>query len=211
MIQAGDTNALLAALQAGSEPNLRGEMGDSPLTVAAGLGQMAAVEAILDAGAEIAHTNEFEFDALASALWNSHLDVAQYLVVRGASVSISGAAALGDLERLQREWQPMPGMEETIGAYLCACRCGQTAVVAWLIAQGIPVDLHPPGDEWGGIGCPGLHHAATHGHAETVRLLLAHGADVSLVDDVFGTTAMYWANMDGRTEVVEILRQAGSR
>jgi uncharacterized protein len=185
--------------------------GHCPLIIAVGRGESDAVMSLLDGGADIGHMNDYGYNALSSALWSSHLELARQLVARGALVSIDDAAALGDVDRLRREWQPMPGIEDTIGAFLCACRCGQTEVVEWMLEQGIPVDLHPSGVEWGGIGCPGLHHAATHGHVDTVRLLLAHGADPSLVDDVFGTTALFWADMDGRREVVDVLRAAGSR
>lgn len=211
IVKAGELPALRQALEAGADTEARDEWGDTALNIASANNDRDAALALLDAGASLTHVSDYGFTPLAFALWNSYIVLAHILVERGALPSINDAACLGDLERLQREWDPMPDITQTIGPYLSACRCGQTAVVEWLLAQGMPVDLHPPGEEWGGIGCPGLHHAATHGHVDTVRLLLAHGADLTLVDDVHGTTALFWANMDGQSEVVEILREAGAK
>jgi ankyrin repeat protein len=74
----------------------------------------------------------------------------------------------------------------------------------------VPVDQHPPGDEWGGIGSPGLHHAAVNGHARAVGVLLDAGADVALVDDVYGSQALAWAASGGHGVVVDLLLAAGA-
>lgn len=59
-----------------------------------------------------------------------------------------------------------------------------------------------------------IHEAATRGDAETVRQLLDEGTPVDQFDttDRYGrpTTALYKATMAGRTEVVELLLDAGA-
>ena len=84
-------------------------------------------------------------------------------------------------------------MAEAVGAYLMACRAGQVASIEWFLRHGMPVDLHPSDDEWGGVGCPGLHHAVIYGQLDAVRVLLDAGADPNLVDDVHRGNARDWA------------------
>lgn len=168
-------------------------------------GDDRAVLAALEAGADIEHTNEYGFNALRSALWCAHLDSARLLVERGAVVGVDEAAALGGIDVLDATWPEDPPVEDAIGAYLMACRTGQVAVIRWFLAHGMPVDLHPPGDEWGGIGCPGLHHAADNGHLDAVRVLLDAGADPTLIDDMHSGTAREWAEAGGHAEVVRLL------
>ena len=55
-----------------------------------------------------------------------------------------------------------------------------------------------------------LHVAASHGHVETVELLLAHGADVN-AQWVPGWTPMHMASMRSHHEVMTLLRRAGAR
>jgi ankyrin repeat protein len=55
-----------------------------------------------------------------------------------------------------------------------------------------------------------LHVAAEFGQAEAARLLLAHGADVSLLDLENDAIALSWAAFFGRPEVTRVLLEAGS-
>lgn len=186
-----------------------GDLGQQLLDAAA-VGDRHRVAAALDAGAAIDHANEYGFNALGSALWESHMPVARLLVERGATVAIDDAAALGDTAALEAEWPDAPPVSEAIGAYLMACRTGALASIRWFLRRGIDVDLHPPGAEWGGIGSPGLHHAAVNGHLDAVHMLLEAGADPTLVDDVHGSQALAWAASGGHTNVVRMLHAAGA-
>jgi len=55
-----------------------------------------------------------------------------------------------------------------------------------------------------------LHVAAEFGQAEAARVLLAHGADVALLDAENDAIALGWAAFFGRPGVVVALLQAGS-
>lgn len=187
-----------------------GQNDGAALLAAAEAGNHEALRRLVDAGADIDHTNDVGVNPLGAALWNGHLDAAGLLVELGAAVGIDDAAALGDVDALRSHWPELPPADEHIGAYLMACRAGAAATVRWFLDNGAEVDLHPAGDEWGGIGCPGLHHAAVNGHTETVRVLLDAGADPALVDDVHGSQALAWAASAGRADVADILVGAGA-
>ena len=55
-----------------------------------------------------------------------------------------------------------------------------------------------------------LHVAAEHGQAAAARLLLEHGADVTLLDIENDANALCWAAFFGRPEVTQVLLEAGS-
>ena len=55
-----------------------------------------------------------------------------------------------------------------------------------------------------------LHVAAEFGQAEAVRLLLAYGADPSLVDSENDASALGWAAFFGRPQVVDVLLKSGA-
>ena len=55
-----------------------------------------------------------------------------------------------------------------------------------------------------------LHVAAEFGQVEAAKLLLEHGADVSLLDAENEAVALSWAAFFGRPEVVGVLLAAGS-
>ena len=58
-------------------------------------------------------------------------------------------------------------------------------------------------------GFTALHLAAGHGNVEMVKLILAHGASIES-RTASETTPFYRAIRGGRTEVVDILHDAGS-
>ena len=57
---------------------------------------------------------------------------------------------------------------------------------------------------------PSLIRAAKEGDTETVKTLLAAGADVH-AKDRDGWTALMFAAVKGHTDIVRVLRQAGAR
>ncbi len=56
-----------------------------------------------------------------------------------------------------------------------------------------------------------LHVAAEFGQADAARVLLRHGAEVSLLDAENGAIALCWAAFFGRPDVVAVLLEAGSQ
>ena len=82
-------------------------------------------------------------------------------------------------------------------------RDGQTEQLAAAIERGVPVNLT------GGSGDSLLILAAYHGHPETVRMLLGHGADPDRVNDR-GQTALGAAVFRQSREAVELLLDGGA-
>jgi ankyrin repeat protein len=51
-----------------------------------------------------------------------------------------------------------------------------------------------------------LHLAAENDHAETIRLLLARGADLTLADALYGATAAGWTQHGGAANALALLQ-----
>lgn len=208
---AGDLAGVLRTLAEGAEVDAPNEWGETPLVAAAGVGARAVVEALLDASADVRRSNDFGFDALKSALWVGAMELATLLAARGAEIDLDAAAALGRIDAVRAAIPlPLADPADAISPWLWACRCGQVEVLGLLHDAGMPVDLHPPGEQWGGIGAPGLHHAAEHGHVAAIDALLTRGADLSLVDDVHGSSALGWAASAGQDAACARLLAAGA-
>ena len=207
--KSGDVASIHKMVSEGEDLHVRNECGDTLLSIAAGSGKYEVVQYFVDKGIDLHVVNDFGFSALSSALWCSHMEIAHYLASKGARINIECAAGLGNIDLLEKHLGETT-IEDMIGAYLYACRCGQQQTVQWFIDNKMPVDLHPPGSEWGGIGCPGLHHAVENGHLATVQLLLKNGADIHLVDDVYKSNALAWAAGAGRNKIAMLLLEAGA-
>jgi ankyrin repeat protein len=89
--------------------------------------------------------------------------------------------------------------------FLKAAGKGDHDTVAFLIVQGIDVNLH----EEGGYGRTALIKACRHGHLDIVRLLLAKGARVD-EPDASGDTALSYAACNGHMDIVKLLREHGA-
>lgn len=59
-------------------------------------------------------------------------------------------------------------------------------------------------------GATALHCAALENRRAVVDLLLAHGADLNVVDDEFGSTPLRWANEKGHVEMTAYLAARGA-
>jgi hypothetical protein len=129
-------------LELGADPNVRfiGRHRETPLHWAASCDDTAALDALLDGGAEInadggviAGATPLT-DATAFGKWKA----ARRLVERGAALSLWDAAALGRLDHVQTYFAEgaRPMANEITSAFWGACHGGQLATAEFLLQQG---------------------------------------------------------------------------
>lgn len=111
-------------------------------------------------------------------------DVRMHLRARGADVDICTACFIGDLERVRELLQQDPTLANRPSDYVTYYAC-----------SGTP-----------------LRNAATAGHLEIVKLLLAHGADPNLPEEHIAPRghALHSAVCNGHIEIVKLLLEHGA-
>ncbi|MCC9656900.1 ankyrin repeat domain-containing protein [Rhodopirellula halodulae] len=118
------------------------------------------------------------------------------------------AAMLGDLagvKRIASQGVDVADVDEyKRNAMQMAAFDGHTPVVEWLLSKDVQVDHRDS------FGRTALMYACTADNAETVKLLLDHGADVNLVDNEENFSPLMFAAAEGQLEVVELLLKAGA-
>ncbi len=141
---AARTVAILAAagtpVDAGLHQPDRPGPGETALHWAASSGDLAVLDALLDAGADIEAPGAVLTggsplaDAVVFAMWPA----ARRLVERGASATLWQAAALGQLRPVQDHLaaSPSPTPAAVDNAFWHACRGGQLATAQLLLARG---------------------------------------------------------------------------
>jgi hypothetical protein len=129
-------------VSAGAEVNARftGPHNETPLHWAASSDDVAVLDALLDAGADIEARGAViaggtaMADATAFGQWNS----ARRLLERGAFTTMWEAAALGLLGRVQSyiTAEPPPSTDDITGAFWGACHGGHRNVAEYLLERG---------------------------------------------------------------------------
>jgi ankyrin repeat protein len=111
-------------------------------------------------------------------------EVMAHLITRGAYVDICTAAALGDESRVRALLAEDPGLANRVSEY-----------VTYYLCSGSP-----------------LRNAASRGHLEIVKLLLAHGADPNLREEGIAPlgAALHEAVAGGHLEVAHLLLRHGA-
>jgi len=146
----GAAGTVTALVEAGADLNARfiGSHTETPLHWAASNDDVEALDALLDAGADIEADGAVIAggtpldDAVAFGQWRT----ARRLVERGAYTKLFNAAALGLLERVEEHLSTNPPPVEVTSAFWAACHGGQQATAHRLLQQGAELNWVAPWD-----------------------------------------------------------------
>lgn len=167
-----------ALIAAGADVNGRftGPHNETPLHWAASSDDVAALDALLDGGADIEAAGAVIAggSALADAVGFGQWNAARRLVERGARTTLWQAAGLGLIDRMEESFSGgSPGAagsrEDVTCAFWCACHGGQRAAAEYLLGRG--ADLN-----WEGFdGLTALDAAKRSGVEGLVRWVRVQG------------------------------------
>ena len=172
--------------------------GTTPLLLAVRDDNVAQVDALLKAGADVKASNRYGITPLYLAAQNGNASIIEKLLKAGTGAN--DAVAEGET------------------ALMTAARSGHVDAVKTLIARGAVVDAR---EHW--RGQTALMWAAAEGHPDVIRELAAHGADVNARSTIQkwerqvtaeprekwlppgGLTPIYFASRQGCVECVRVL------
>jgi uncharacterized protein len=178
---AGVVNALVAA-GADLNAHARGTWHhETPLHWAASNDDVALIDALIDAGADIEHPGSSIGGGppMQSALGYGQWAAVRRLWDHGADIGLSHAAVLGLMEMVISlvEASPPPDGDDLSVAFWNACRAGQLAVAQYLLAHGAELDWRAPWD-----GATPLDAATAGQQHEMVAWLRGNGARSGIPD-----------------------------
>jgi len=181
----GDVAAIQRVLSQGARVNCHYGRDVTPLMAAALNGQTAAVRQLIAAGADLNARDEVHATPLLYAIKGRHKSTIFVLIDAGADVTLFD---LGGVTTLLQ----------------AAIYLDDPDLVQLLLKRDVPNDgSRSP------IQYAPLMAAAGSGHVETVRLLLAAGAEVN-AQSKEGLTPLMDAALGGNAEVIDLLLHAGA-
>lgn len=218
-VRTGDTDAALGMLAAGETPNPPSwRSGYSPLQFASRNGDVAAVRALLEAGADTEYRDHNGDRAMLWAARGRSAETMRLLLQAGSPADspedpygrtpLMLAAFEGDVETirllLQHGADPHRFDQSSETALHHAAWGGRTEVAALLLEAGAN-----PGAIGDILYRTPLHFAANFGDPELIRLLMVDGPRNSR--DLNGTTALLMATLSRQPDNVRALLQGGAR
>ena len=194
-------------LEHGADPNaVFAENGETPLHAVARAWDVPLARALVAHGADIARKRTDGRTPYAVAELNGNRAVADWLLAQGADPELAdvdrlvAACSRGDRATVDRLLAAHPGLPGEISddhyiTFHQAAERGDVPALAAMLACGF--DPNRPDQS---IGKTALHSAAMAGWPDAVRLLLAHGASVTIRDREFNGPPLIWAAEGSRTE-----------
>jgi hypothetical protein len=154
-----------------ADVNMAMPNGWTPLHSATQNGHLEVVKFLVEQQADVTTKDTAGWTPLHSATQNGHLEVVKFLVEQQADVTTKGTA----------RWTPLH----------LAARNGHLEVVKYLVqtAKEFGSDISTPDT----FGETPLHVAIYHSRGEEAKVLIEHGADISVIDG-YGKTALDWAS-----------------
>lgn len=223
----GDERIVALLLEHGANPNSTDPVaGAAPLHKACQRGSLGAVRQLVKAGAFIdLQTATTGHTALMEAAWYKWPEIVSYLLDADAGLNHVTHYGFSLKDHLDYAWRVNEKDRETIEAIrqlvldrrdadqrevqtqqlMAAVVAGDLAAAKAQLEVGAQVDARAPVlDGFNDRHTP-LLVAARDGHAEIVRLLLEHGADVNAFEDTFGAVPLHKATYNGHQEITRIL------
>lgn len=150
---------------------------------AAGL-QIPLAELLIERGARI-HPDIVQY-----CLANGCPEAAAHLATKGAPVGFEAAAGIGRIDLLQKYFEPGRAVspDDAVKALTTAAWYDQREAIAFLLDHGVD-----PASSRLHEGNTALHIASYSGYPVLVQLLLARGAPVNVIDNVYRTPPVVWA------------------
>jgi peptide-methionine (S)-S-oxide reductase len=139
------------------------------------------------------------------ALTHGNPETARYLIAKTGNWTLPAAAGLNEMAHTQRLFTGATKPEREL-ALVIAAFYGQTAIVAWLLAQGVSPNGYPEAGSGFHTHATALHQAVWSGSLETVKLLLNAGADPAATDKIYQGTPLGWAE-HGQNETTDPARR----
>lgn len=111
------------------------------------------------------------------------------------------ASRTGDRQEIERLLRQTPGLLASIPeADVPELLYGSAPAAELLLASGIDPNARA------GDGTTALHQAAWRGLLDVARALLKGGADPGIRENTYDATPLGWANENGQTEIMELIR-----
>ncbi len=215
----GDTTIIAALQQAGADVNaVEQNFGETPLMVAAARGRANAVRALIARGADWRRVGKTT-DPMASAAQDRvakqqrNATLAKLREQQGATTNLNW---MPDSRQVQTAVRAALEVERQTAdaAALASAAAATAAEEARLAAQGgAGLDDDSPGyTELLGLqgGHTALLLAIREGHQETIRALIAAGADVNQVSTGDHTSPLLMAAINGQYDAIMLLLAAGA-
>ena len=185
-----------------------------PLHLAVVKNQLAALDTLLELGADVEATDVAGLTPLDQAALQGEREMAERLVAHHARIGVAAAIFLERHADLARLLQEDPDCLKPGGRWgrliVRAAGRAPAPVIEALIANG--ADVNVSDDDETAIDQTGsyspLHAAAWEGNAEAARVLLKHGADPRLRDTKYCGTPAGWANYNRKTECRDVILQS---
>jgi len=209
MMAAPDASKVRLLLARGADAKSRGAAGTDALTIAAAhYGTGASLRALLDAGAELHPPERARHSPMQYAAMSGDIESVRLLLARGAEASaeaVSESVTFGHPDVVQAlvDAGANTRLTESSGINLLhwATITNRAAVIPVLARAGVPINATDD------FGYTPLMYAATidQGDAETLKALLAAGADRSIRNDE-GRTALEQARRFKHSDLVDTLK-----
>jgi ankyrin repeat protein len=185
-----------------------------PLHLAVVRGQVAALDVLLELGADVEAEDAAGLTPLDQAALGGERVMVERLVAHGARIRLPAAITLERHDVVAQLLRDNPDALRPGGRWarllIRASERGSGQVVEALIRTGASVharDDHRTAVD-GTHGFTALHAAAFNGNIEAVRVLLAHGANPADREDRYWGTAAGWAAYAGHDDVRDLIMAA---